>query len=158
MRAFVSHSSADDRYVAEMESFLRAAGFDEVFNDVSAIRPDEKFWPEIEQGIASCDSFVVVITAASNSSEWVNREVEYARSLSKNIIPVLIEDCAIPAAFADRDVIDFRPRSREERRFDISRIVKYAIANCRLKNDIRGTGIQTVRRAGRRMISTLPRS
>ena len=43
-RAFVSHSSADDRYVAEMESFLRnAAGFDEVFNDVSAIQPDEKF-------------------------------------------------------------------------------------------------------------------
>ncbi|HEY0431302.1 MAG TPA: TIR domain-containing protein [Pyrinomonadaceae bacterium] len=128
MRAFVSHSSADDRYVAEMESFLRAAGFDEVFKDVSAIRPDEKFWPEIEQGIANCDSFVVVITAASNSSEWVQREVEYARSLSKNIIPVLIEDCAIPAAFADRDVIDFRPRRPEERRFDISRIVKYAPA------------------------------
>ena len=94
--AFVSHSSADDRYVAEMESFLRAAGFDEVFNDVSAIRPDEKFWPEIEKGIANCDSFVVVITAASNSSEWVKREVEYARSLSKNIIPVWIEDCPIP--------------------------------------------------------------
>ncbi len=47
-RAFVSHSSADDRYVAEMESFLRAAGFEEVFNDVSAIKPDEKFWPKIE--------------------------------------------------------------------------------------------------------------
>jgi hypothetical protein len=128
MRAFVSHSSADDRYVAEMESFLRAAGFDDVFNDVSAIRPDEKFWPEIEQGIAKCDSFVVVITAASNSSEWVKREVEYARNLSKNVIPVLIEDCVIPSSFADRDVIDFRPRSSEERRYDISRIVKYAPA------------------------------
>jgi hypothetical protein len=76
MRAFVSHSSADDRYVAEMESFLRAAGFDDVFNDVRSIQPDEKFWPEIEKGIANCDSFVVVITAASNSSEWVKREVE----------------------------------------------------------------------------------
>ena len=53
MRAFVSHSTADDSYVAEMESFLRAAGYDEVFNDVRAIRPDEKFWPEIEKGIAS---------------------------------------------------------------------------------------------------------
>jgi hypothetical protein len=89
MRAFVSHSSADDRYVAEMESFLRAAGFDDVFNDVRSIQPDENFWPEIEKGIANCDSFVVVITAASNSSEWVKREVEYARSLSKKIIPVL---------------------------------------------------------------------
>ncbi len=50
-----------------MESFLRnAAGFDEVFNDVSAIQPDEKFWPKIEEGITNCDSFVVVITAASS--------------------------------------------------------------------------------------------
>jgi tetratricopeptide (TPR) repeat protein len=127
-RAFVSHSSADDSYVAEMESFLRAAGFDEVFNDVSAIRPDEQFWPEIGKGIANCDAFVVVITTASNASEWVKREVEYARGLSKKIIPVWIEDCAVPPIFADRDVIDFRPRTREERRIDISRIFKYAPA------------------------------
>ena len=70
-RAFVSHSTADDSYVAEMASFLRAAGFDDVFNDVSSIRPDEQFWPKIEQGIAGCDAFVVIITAASNASTWV---------------------------------------------------------------------------------------
>ena len=55
--AFVSHSTSDDRYVAEMESFLRAAGFDDVFNDVSAIQSDEKFWPKIEKGIANYDPF-----------------------------------------------------------------------------------------------------
>src|SRR5258708_733336 len=124
--AFVSHSTSDDSFVAEMESFLRAAGFDEVFNDVSAIRPDEKFWPEIEKGITNCDALVVVITSASNASEWVKREVEFARSLSKKIIPVWIEDCPIPPIFTDRDVIDFRPRTRDERQFDISRIVKFA--------------------------------
>jgi tetratricopeptide (TPR) repeat protein len=124
--AFVSHSTSDDRYVAEMESFLRAAGYDEVFNDVSAIRPDEKLWPEIEKGIAKCEALVVVITFASSASEWVKRELEYARHLSKKIIPVWIEDCPIPPIFADRHVIDFRPRTRQERRFEISRIVKYA--------------------------------
>ena len=31
--AFVSHSTSDNRDVAETDSFLRAAGFDEVFND-----------------------------------------------------------------------------------------------------------------------------
>jgi hypothetical protein len=41
-RAIVSHSSYDDRFVAEMEAFLRAARYDEVFNDVSAIRADAK--------------------------------------------------------------------------------------------------------------------
>ena len=98
-RAFVSHSTADDAFVAEMESFLRnAAGFDEVFNDVSAIRPDEKFWPKIEEGITNCDSFVVVITVASSASEWVKREVEFARGLSKKVIPIWPRSSADSAA------------------------------------------------------------
>ncbi|PTQ77193.1 TIR domain-containing protein [Nitrosomonas oligotropha] len=126
-RAFVSHSSADDNFVAEMESFLRAAGFDDVFNDVSAIKPDEQFWPRIEQGITESDTFVV-ITAASNSSTWVSREVELARRLSKRVIPVWREDCPLPQSFSDRDVIDFRPHARAERYFDIARIGKYAPA------------------------------
>jgi len=127
-RAFISHSSADDRYVAELESLLRAAGLVDAFNDVSSIRPDEKFWPTIERGIAECDTVVVVISAASNASEWVQREVEFARGLSKNIIPVWIENCPLPPIFADRDVIDFRRGALEQRRIDLSRIVKYAPA------------------------------
>lgn len=112
-RAFVSHSTTDDGYVAEMESFLRAAGFDEVFNDVSSIKPDEEFWPTIERGITNCDTLIVVITSASIDSEWVKREVECARKLKKSIIPVWIEDCPVPPTFEDRDVIDFRPRTRK---------------------------------------------
>ena len=127
-RAFVSHSTADDSFVAEMESFLRAAGFDEVFNDVHAIKPDDQFWPRIEQGITDCDAFVVVITAAATNSEWVKREVELARRLGKRLIPVWREDCPLPSDFSDRDVIDFRLRTRKERRIDISRILKYAPA------------------------------
>src|SRR5438132_5445894 len=125
-RAFVSHSTHDDYYVAELESFLHAAGFDDVFNDVSAIQPDEQFWPKIEEEITNCDSFFVVITAASNVSEWVKREVEFARGLSKKVIPIWVEECPLPSTFSDRAVIDFRPRTRAERRFDISRIIKYA--------------------------------
>ena len=127
-RAFVSHSTADDRYVAEMESFLRAAGFDDVFNDVRSIAPGAEFWPAIEQGIAAADTLVVVITAASNDSAWVKREIEYALSLSRKLIPVWIEDCPVPAFLKNRDVIDFRPRTREARRIDISRIIRYAPA------------------------------
>ncbi|OYW75973.1 MAG: hypothetical protein B7Z37_10955 [Verrucomicrobia bacterium 12-59-8] len=127
-RAFVSHSTADDSYVAEMESFLRAADFDDVFNDVSSIKPDEQFWPEIERGIGACETLFVVITSASNDSAWVKREVEYARSLSKKIIPIWIEDCPVPSIFAGRDVIDFRPRTRQARRIEIDRIGKYAPA------------------------------
>jgi hypothetical protein len=33
-RAFISHSSADDRYVTELDQLVRGLGYDEVFNDV----------------------------------------------------------------------------------------------------------------------------
>ena len=126
--AFVSHSTKDDYYVAELESLLRAAGFDDVFNDVSSIKPDEQFWPEIERGIGACDTLFVVITAASNDSDWVKREVECARRLGKKVVPLWVEDCPVPAIFQGRDVIDLRPRTRQARRIDISRIGKYAPA------------------------------
>ncbi|MES2922109.1 MAG: toll/interleukin-1 receptor domain-containing protein [Verrucomicrobiota bacterium] len=125
-RAFVSHSTHDDSYVAELDSLLRAAGFDDVFNDVSSIKPDEQFWQEIEKGITECDSLFVVITAASNDSDWVKREVECARSLGKKVIPLWVEDCSVPAIFAARDVIDLRRRTRELPHTEISHIFKYA--------------------------------
>jgi tetratricopeptide (TPR) repeat protein len=127
-RAFVSHSTQDDSYVAELESLLRAANFDDVFNDVSSIKPDEQFWPEIEKRIAEYDTLFVVITAASNNSDWVRREVECARTLGKKVVPLWVEDCPVPAIFQDRDVIDLRRRTRELLRTDISRIFKYAPA------------------------------
>jgi TIR domain len=110
--AFISHSTTNDSYVAELESFLRRLGYTKVFNDVHSIQPDEQFWPSIEQGIRGHDDLIVVITTASAVSDWVRREVEFARSLNKIIIPIWIEDCALPATFADRDVIDFRPSNR----------------------------------------------
>jgi tetratricopeptide (TPR) repeat protein len=127
--AFVSHSTKDDYYVTELESLLRAADFDDVFNDVSSIKPDEQLWPKIERGIGACDTVFVVITAASNTSDWVRREVECARRLGKKVVPLWVEDCPVPAIFQGRDVIDLRRRTRDLLRSDISRIVKYAPAD-----------------------------
>lgn len=125
-RAFISHATADDSYVAEMESFLRIVGPADVFNDAASIRPDEEFWPTIQQGIADSDVFICVISAASTASDWVNREIEYARNLGQRVIGVRIDDSPLSPHFTSRDVIDFRPRRRAERRIDIGRIVQYA--------------------------------
>ncbi|AVP96070.1 hypothetical protein C7S18_02175 [Ahniella affigens] len=111
--AFISHTTPYDSYVAELESFLLASGFDQVFNDVSAIKPDELLWPTIEQGILSCTTFYFVIGDKTKDSVWVQREVAFARSLNKPIVPVQIDDCELPSAFIGRDVIDLRTRSRK---------------------------------------------
>ena len=61
--------------------------------------------------------------------KWVQREVELARQLQKTVVPIWIEDCELPATFADRDVIDFRPSRRiKDRKIGPMRILRHAPA------------------------------
>src|SRR5262245_49382500 len=106
--AFVSHSSPDDRYVQEVAQLIHALGYDDVFNDGHTIAPDELFWDRIEMGIRECDAFVVILSHASVTSHWVDREVQFARDHGKKVIPVRIDDCKLPSGFEGRDVIELR--------------------------------------------------
>ena len=125
-RAFISHSSPDDRYVKEMEQYLRTLGYDEVFNDGHTIAPDEFFWAQIEKGITECDDFVVILSHASVKSYWVDREVQFARDHSKKVIPIRIDDCELPPSFEGRDVIDLRQGRGDKRKIAPSRITRHS--------------------------------
>jgi hypothetical protein len=124
--AFLSHSSQDDRYVQEMVQYLRALGFDDVFNDSHTIAPDELFWNRIEQGIGACDAFVVVLSHASVQSPWVDREVKFARDNWKKVIPIRIDDCKPPPSFDGRDVIELGQGRGEKVKIAPSRITRHA--------------------------------
>ncbi len=125
-RAFISHSSPDDRYVQEMVQYLHALGYDEVFNHGHTIAPDELFWNKIETGIRECDAFVVVLSHASVKSYWVDREVQFAREQGKKVIPVRIDDCKPPTGFDGRDVIDLRHGRGDKVKLAASRITKHS--------------------------------
>jgi TIR domain len=125
-RAFVSHSSPDDRYVQEMVQYLRTLGYDEVFDDGHTIEPDELFWNRIEHGILKCDAFVVILSHASVKSYWVDREVQFAREHGKRVIPVRIDDCKLPPIFDGRDVIDLRLGRGDKVKIAPSRITKHS--------------------------------
>lgn len=114
-RAFISHSSPDDRYVAEFVQLVRSLGFEEVFNDSHTIEPDEKFWDRIEQGIRDCDAFVVILSQASVKSYWVDKEVQFARSEGKRVIPIRIDNCTLPVSFDGRDVIELKHAGKGQR-------------------------------------------
>jgi len=92
--AFISHSSPDDRYVQEMVRYLHTLGYDDIFNDGHTIAPDELFWNRIEKGIRECDAFVVILSHPSVTSYWVDSEVQFARELVKNGIPIRIDDAS----------------------------------------------------------------
>ena len=124
--AFISHSSPDDRYVQEMVQYLRTLGYDDVFNDGHTIAPDELLWNRIEKGIRECDAFVVILSHASVTSYWVDREVRFARDLGKKVIPVRIDDCKLPPSFGGRDVIDLRQGRGDKVKLTPSRITKHS--------------------------------
>lgn len=115
MQAFISHSGPDDRYVAEFVQLVRSLGFDEVFNDSHTIEPDEKFWERIERGIRECDAFVVILSQASVKSCWVDKEVQFARSEGRRVIPIRIDDCKLPGSFDGRDVIELKHSGKGQR-------------------------------------------
>jgi tetratricopeptide (TPR) repeat protein len=124
--AFISHSSPDDRYVTELEQFVRGLGYDDVFNDGHSIAADEKFWQCIEQNILACDAFVVVLSHASVDSYWVDREVQFARAAGKRVVPIRIDDCRLPPSFEGRDVIDLRQGRGDRVKIAPSRILRHS--------------------------------
>ena len=108
-KVFLSHSTADDRYVSQVQAFLRAMIDADVFNDIFSIPAGADFSEEIKRGIAECERLVVIVSRDSIRSAWVQREVEYARSLGKPVIPVRIDNSDIPPFLATVNVLDFRP-------------------------------------------------
>ncbi|MBM3524277.1 MAG: toll/interleukin-1 receptor domain-containing protein, partial [Alphaproteobacteria bacterium] len=126
LRAFISHSSADDRYVQELVQLVRNLGYGDVFNDSHSIEPDAHFWPRIEQGIREADAFVIVLSHASVKSYWVDREVRFARELGKKVTPIRIDDCRLPTSFDGRDVIELRQSRGDKVKIAGTQLAKHA--------------------------------
>jgi hypothetical protein len=127
--AFISHSSPDDRYVQEFVQLVRGLGYDEVFNDSHTIEADDEFWPRIEKGIRACNAFVVILSHASVTSYWVDREVRFARQQGKKVIPIRIDDCKLPDSVDGHKVIELRQGRGDKVRIAPSRLSRHAARN-----------------------------
>ncbi len=60
--------------------------------DTSDIEKGEDFQEVINEGIAQADTIIYLLSPASLQSEYCRKEIEYAKTLDKRIIPLLIED------------------------------------------------------------------
>ncbi|MCK6578224.1 MAG: TIR domain-containing protein [Anaerolineae bacterium] len=86
---FISYSKQDIEFARRLRRMLENAGFP-VWMDETALVPSERWWRRIEENIRACDSFIVVMSPNSQSSDWVEREVLLAERLRKPIFPVLL--------------------------------------------------------------------
>lgn len=104
-RVFVSHASEDkERFVINFAAKLRAKGID-AWLDKWEIMPGDSLVDKIfEEGLKNARAVIVVLSKYSVVKPWVREELNAAvikriNGASK-LIPVVIEDCAVPEALS----------------------------------------------------------
>ena len=89
--AFVSHASADADYAEQLAAALEAKCLT-CWIAPRDVRVGAEYGEEILRGILDSKVFILILSAASNLSLHVRREVERAASNGKPIYPVRIEE------------------------------------------------------------------
>jgi hypothetical protein len=84
-RFFISYSRNDGTDVAQrLASDIHSLSiYNKVFLDHESIGVGSDFKSEIEERIKNCDYFIVLLSAASLSSVWVKKEIDYVREAEK---------------------------------------------------------------------------
>jgi len=86
---FLSHSSRDDALASDIECWLKANGFDDVFVDHESVRGGDKWTEALRRAKASCRVVLCVVTPA-----WLHSDECYGEFLAawyggRRIIPLL---------------------------------------------------------------------
>ena len=110
-KAFISHSSVDKEFVLRLAHDLSRNWID-VWLDEHQLRVGADLTEEIESNIAAASHLVIVLSEASLKSEWVTRELSWAASrekegLAMTIVPVRLQDVALPPELEGRSGADF---------------------------------------------------
>jgi hypothetical protein len=111
-KVFVSHASADKPFVDRLVADLAARSIP-IWYDKLDLRVGESVPGAINTGLNDSKYFAIVLSKASVASVWVREELNAAlmRQVAKGgtfILPLLLEDCAIPPLLAHRRYADFR--------------------------------------------------
>ena len=91
-RVFISHSSRDDEYAAEMKTWLEAHGFEQIFLDFDAnagIDIGADWEKTLYREIERCHALIVILTPNWLESKWCFAEFTQARALGKPVFPVI---------------------------------------------------------------------
>ncbi|MHC4404420.1 MAG: toll/interleukin-1 receptor domain-containing protein [Planctomycetota bacterium] len=109
---FISHSSRDKGFVRRLAKTLIEYRH-QPWLDEWEIKVGESITSRIQEGLSSADFVAVVLTAHSVESKWVDREwkAKYWDEVNQDqvtVLPLLVEDCQIPALLTDKKYADFQ--------------------------------------------------
>ncbi|WP_193312915.1 toll/interleukin-1 receptor domain-containing protein [Georgenia subflava] len=105
---FISYARADQLYVGQFVTELRAIDIPVWFDD--DLEHGRRWAEDLEERINGCAAFVVVMSPASASSDWVQREIAQAELRHREIFPLLLAGERF-FRLSDREFEDVRSRA-----------------------------------------------
>ena len=96
---FISYSSKDVDYALEVKRILNLNHIDCWMDQQGGIIGGESYLTAIPQAVDGCSVFVLLLSANSQSSQFVLRELERAVKKEKVVIPVEIESIVLNDSF-----------------------------------------------------------
>ena len=120
---FLSYHSGDADWVVTLKEALEASGV-RVWLDRDQIRPGDRFVSVLEEALTRVACVVVVVSAGSLRSSWVQDEYHRALTLANTtagglrLIALLVGDAEPPGFLANRDWVDFRDQAEFAEKVD----------------------------------------
>jgi hypothetical protein len=113
MPVFISYSHADAGFAESLAANIFKKAKTSVWIDRWELNVGDSLIRRIEEAITEASAIVVVLSKASVESEWVRKELSAGliRELEEKrvvVLPILLEDCAIPLFLRDKKYADFR--------------------------------------------------
>ncbi|NET36142.1 MAG: TIR domain-containing protein, partial [Cyanothece sp. SIO1E1] len=108
-QVFLSHAESDRAITEKLRQTLMRESFT-IWTHRTDIKTGTEFQAEINQGIEEADNVVYLISSDSLASAYCQQEINYALSLNKRIIPLLIESIDLKqmsSALRSLQFIDF---------------------------------------------------
>jgi predicted nucleotide-binding protein len=114
---FISYSSFDKEIAQKIAKNLKRHGYN-VWLDEWKIKVGDSIIDKIGKGIIESDFLLILLSKKSTASQWVKQELNVAKmkEINKNkvfILPILIEDCAVPSMISDKKYADIRKSYRK---------------------------------------------
>jgi CRP-like cAMP-binding protein len=103
---FVSYAREDQEFVLRLAQDIFREGID-VWMDQLNIAPGSSWAREVGRALDTCNTMLLVLSAASLASTNVEDEWNYFLDKGKWIVPVLLEECDIPFRLTRIHYLDF---------------------------------------------------
>jgi TIR domain len=126
LRVFLCHASQDKPIVRDLYQRLLAEGWIDPWLDEEKLLPGQDWNLEIEKAVESSEAVIVCVSSTSVAKEgYVQKELRRVLNIALEklegtifVIPVRLDDCALPRQLTDRQSIDYFPASQRTIAFD----------------------------------------